>query len=256
MIVPSPGWKRDFRCIPQECHSSPSIPRGTISAPIQDSPSWSAASACLRLAPWKLAPSVFATGANGAGAGHTSIYDVNTHTWTPGPDFPGNLDVADGPAELLPDGNVLVSASPGIFLNGTVFFEWDGQSLTPVPATSNSPINSSWYGRMLMLPTGQVLYRTAAPTSKSIRRPGVPIPGLRLRRSLPARLSRVAVHCAWWAFASTGRRRRMRTATMRRRPPTIPSCESRIPVQGTFSIVGHTTTARWRSDTRGQRIPR
>jgi len=101
---------------------------------------------------------VFATGANGAGAGHTSIYNPSTGGWTPGPDFPSNLDVADGPAALLPDGNVLVSASPGIFLNGTVFFEWDGSNLNPVPATPNSPGNSSWYGRMLVLPTGQVLY--------------------------------------------------------------------------------------------------
>ncbi len=101
---------------------------------------------------------VFATGANGAGAGHTSIYDTHTGGWTPGPDFPGRLDVADGPAALLPDGNVLVSASPGIFQNGTVFFEWDGTNLNPVPATPNSPLNSSWYGRMLVLPTGQVLY--------------------------------------------------------------------------------------------------
>ena len=101
---------------------------------------------------------VFATGANGAGAGHTSIYNTSTGGWTPGPDFPGNLDVADGPAALLPDGNVLVSASPGIFLNGTVFFEWNGTNLIPVPATPNSPSNSSWYGRLLVLPTGQVLY--------------------------------------------------------------------------------------------------
>jgi hypothetical protein len=101
---------------------------------------------------------VFATGANGAGAGHTSIYNPSTGGWTPGPDFPGNLDVADGPAALLPDGNVLVSASPGIFLNGTVFFEWNGTNLIPVPRTPNSPGNSSWYGRMLVLPTGQVLY--------------------------------------------------------------------------------------------------
>ena len=69
---------------------------------------------------------VFATGANGAGAGHTSIYNTSTGGWTAGPDFPGTLDVADGPAALLPDGNVLVSASPGIYRNGTVFFEWDG----------------------------------------------------------------------------------------------------------------------------------
>jgi hypothetical protein len=101
---------------------------------------------------------VFATGANGAGAGHTSIYNSSTGSWTPGPDFPDGLDIADGPAALLPDGNVLVSASPGIFHNGTVFFEWDGSNLNSVPATPNSPGNSSWYGRMLVLPTGQVLY--------------------------------------------------------------------------------------------------
>jgi hypothetical protein len=101
---------------------------------------------------------VFWTGANGDGAGHTSVYRLNNQTWTPGPDFPGNLDVADGPAALLPNGNVLVSASPGIFQNGTEFFEWDGTRLNQVPATPNSPVNSSWYGRMLVLPTGQVLY--------------------------------------------------------------------------------------------------
>lgn len=101
---------------------------------------------------------VFWTGANGGGAGHTSIYHLNNQTWTPGPDFPGSLDVADGPAALLPNGNVLVSASPGIFQNGTEFFEWDGTRLNQVPATVNSPLNSSWYGRMLVLPTGQVLY--------------------------------------------------------------------------------------------------
>ncbi len=101
---------------------------------------------------------VFATGANGAGAGHTSIYNTHSGGWTPGPDFPSGLDVADGPAALLPDGNVLVSASPGIFQNNTVFFEWNGSNLIPVPATPNSPGNSSWYGRMLVLPTGQVLY--------------------------------------------------------------------------------------------------
>ena len=49
---------------------------------------------------------VFATGANGGphGSGHTSIYDTHTRTWMPGPDFPGGLDVADGPAALLPNG--------------------------------------------------------------------------------------------------------------------------------------------------------
>ncbi len=100
---------------------------------------------------------VFATGANGCGAGHTSIYNTSTGSWTPGPDFPNNLDIADGPAALLPDGNVLMMAGPGIFGNGAVFFEWDGTNLNQVPGTPNAPGEPSYVGNMLVLPTGQVM---------------------------------------------------------------------------------------------------
>ncbi|HUI83900.1 MAG TPA: hypothetical protein VL240_06740, partial [Candidatus Binatia bacterium] len=99
-------------------------------------------------------------------------------SWTPGPDFPNNLDIADGPAALLPDGNVLVSASPGIFENNTFFFEWDGSSLIPVPRTPNSPNNSSWYGRMLVLPTGQVVYTDGSSDVEIYTPAGSPYPGL------------------------------------------------------------------------------
>jgi hypothetical protein len=101
---------------------------------------------------------VFATGASSVGAGNTSIYNVSTGTWTPGPPFPGMLDIADGPGILLPDGNVLVDASPGIYQLGVEFFEWDGTSLNQVPGNTNAPTDSSWYGQFLMLPTGQVMY--------------------------------------------------------------------------------------------------
>ena len=121
---------------------------------------------------------VFWTGANGLGAGHTSTYNIHTQAWTQGPDFPGNLDVADGPSALLPDGNVLVSASPGIFQNGTEFFEWDGTRLNQVPATPNSPVNSSWYGRMLVLPTGQVLYTDGSNDVEIYTPAGNPYPGI------------------------------------------------------------------------------
>ncbi len=100
---------------------------------------------------------VFATGANGGGAGHTSVYDTHTGLWTPGPDFPSNLDIADGPACLLPSGNVLVDTSPGIFQTGVQFFEWDGSTLTSVPGTPRSTRESSYYNNMVMLPTGQVM---------------------------------------------------------------------------------------------------
>jgi hypothetical protein len=121
---------------------------------------------------------VFATGANGDGAGHTSVYNTTTQTWTPGPDFPNGLDIADGPAALLPDGNVLVSASPGIYQLNTYFFEWDGTHLNSVPRPPNGPIDSSWYGRLLVLPTGQVMYTDGSNDVEIYTPAGNPYPGL------------------------------------------------------------------------------
>jgi len=121
---------------------------------------------------------VFATGANGAGAGHTSVYNASQGTWTPGPDFPGNLDIADGPAALEPNGKVLVMTSPGIYQNGGVFFEWDGSSLTQVPAPPNSPNDSSWYGHMLVLPTGQILFTDYSNDVEIYTPTGSPYPGI------------------------------------------------------------------------------
>ena len=104
---------------------------------------------------------VFATGANGAPGepGHTSIYDTSTKAWTAGPDFPGDLDIADGPASILPNGNVLMLTSPGIFNLGGVFLEWDGTGFTDVTkGNTDAPNISSYYGNMLVLPTGEVLF--------------------------------------------------------------------------------------------------
>ncbi len=107
--------------------------------------------------------SVFATGANGCGAGHTAIYKGGK--WTAGPDFPGTFDVADGPAALLPDGNVLVMASPGIYKAGSEMFEFDGTNLNATSNPTNAASDSSYYGSMVVLPTGQVLFTD---TSQSV----------------------------------------------------------------------------------------
>jgi hypothetical protein len=101
---------------------------------------------------------VFATGANSCGPGHTAIYDTNTGTWTAGPDFPSNLDIADGPAALEPNGKMLMMTSPLIFNSGSIFFEWDGTSLTQVAGPPNAPNVSSFQGHLLVLPTGQIMY--------------------------------------------------------------------------------------------------
>jgi hypothetical protein len=125
---------------------------------------------------------VFATGA----IGHNAIYTPPANpkdpgTWVAGPDFPviagqGQLDIADGPAALLPNGNVLCAASPGIFRNPTHFFEFDGSNLTEVPATPNAPGESSFEGRMLVLPTGQVLFTDGSTDVEIYTSPGSPDP--------------------------------------------------------------------------------
>jgi hypothetical protein len=101
---------------------------------------------------------VLQTGATGQNA----VYDSVTGMWSAAPNFPLNgsghqLDIADGPAALLPSGNVLCMTSPGVYGEGVQFFEWNGTSFTAVPGTPNSPTDSSYYGRMLVLPTGQIL---------------------------------------------------------------------------------------------------
>jgi hypothetical protein len=89
---------------------------------------------------------------------HNAIYHSRTNTWTTAPSFGGSLDIADGPGSLLPDGNVLLDTSPGVFNMGTKFFEWSGTALHAVPGPPNAAVDSSYYGNMVVLPTGQILF--------------------------------------------------------------------------------------------------
>jgi hypothetical protein len=89
--------------------------------------------------------------------GNTAIYDSSTGKWTRGPTFTGGNNIADGPASLEINGKVLMMASPSYGDPPSTFFEWDGQNLYVVPGTPNAPTDGSYYGNMLMLPSGQVL---------------------------------------------------------------------------------------------------
>jgi hypothetical protein len=113
------------------------------------------------LGPGVLRPdgTVFWAGANSCpgASGATAIYDSYTNRWKAGPYFPGGNDIADGPAALEPNGKVLMMASPGFGNAPVTFFEWDGRHLHTVPGTPNAPYDSSFYGNMLVLPTGQIL---------------------------------------------------------------------------------------------------
>jgi hypothetical protein len=108
---------------------------------------------------------VFATGATS----NTAIYNPTTHNWSAGPTFSNGLAIDDGPAALLPTGNVLVSASvpppPNQPATGpTLFFEFNGTNLLSVPAAAGSASLPSFTGRFLVLPTGQILYTNGSST--------------------------------------------------------------------------------------------
>ena len=89
---------------------------------------------------------------------NNAIYDSSTGIWTSAPKFGGTLDIADGPAALLPNGNVLFDTSPGVFNTGSKFFEWDGTAMNATTAPPNASIDSSYVGNMVILPTGQIFF--------------------------------------------------------------------------------------------------
>jgi hypothetical protein len=116
---------------------------------------------------------VFATGVNTCGvAGHTALYYPNCGArdcWKAGPDIPCDVDsgkkvcndMADAPAALLLDGNVLVQTSPGSASGKSTFYEFDFSTNTfspeIAPPTGFTDGNSE-PGRMLAAASGHAFY--------------------------------------------------------------------------------------------------
>ncbi len=103
---------------------------------------------------------VFATGASDCEAGHTSVYNYSTGTWTSGPDFPNSDAANDAPAALEVSGNVIVEGSPfsGTFSSPSNFYEWNGSTLTAIVNPPNAANTPSYDGHLLNLPNGQIMY--------------------------------------------------------------------------------------------------
>jgi len=104
---------------------------------------------------------------------HTATYTPPANptqpgTWQAGPDFPGGNDMADAPAAVLPSGNVLCITSPGVFNNPVSVYEFDGTSFNSVPAPASAKHITSYEGRLLVLPTGQVLFDVADGATKDV----------------------------------------------------------------------------------------
>jgi len=123
------------------------------------------------------AATVFATGATG----YNDVYTISSSTWSHGPAAPTDtvtagsctsktesFIMADAPAAVLPDGNVLIAPGPvdssctGVattpWLPVTEFYEFDGSTLTKVNASTYAGSVPSFAGRLMTLPTGQVMY--------------------------------------------------------------------------------------------------
>lgn len=112
---------------------------------------------------------VTALGASAA-ADPTAIYDYLSNSWTAGPDVPAactattnfptaNCTLADAPAAVLPNGNILFAASSGYGQSPTHFFEFTGaNAINQVADTVHyASTSSSFYYNFLLLPNGQVL---------------------------------------------------------------------------------------------------
>jgi hypothetical protein len=104
-------------------------------------------------------------GGTTANVAHTALYTTSSNTWAAGPDLPSTCNagstpctLADAPAVLLPNGNVLFVASHGKFHNPAKFFEYDptGNSYAAVSGTSDAASITSFYVNFLILPNGQI----------------------------------------------------------------------------------------------------
>jgi alpha-tubulin suppressor-like RCC1 family protein len=97
----------------------------------------------------------------------TAIYNSVNGVWSAGPNLPAicgatgttSCNLADAPAALLPNGNILLAANAGFGGVPTHFFEYTGTNvINQVADTLNFASSSSaFYYNFLLLPNGQVL---------------------------------------------------------------------------------------------------
>ena len=109
--------------------------------------------------------SAIAFGGNTANVAHTGLYNTATGLWSAGPNLPqscgaaNNLfcTLADAPAAVLPNGNVLFAASPGAFNAPVHFFEYLAATNTISAAIASDAARTSFQINFIVLPTGQIL---------------------------------------------------------------------------------------------------
>ncbi len=189
---------------------------------------------------------VFYAGANRCGDGHTAIYDSRTARWKVGAGLPRRGGIADGPAALEPNGQVLMMASP-YFAPPSEFSESGRKTPDPAPRPSQLAVQS-------------VLLRQHAGATD---RPNLADRLFERRRDLHAELVRQHDRTPtrrWWSTrrldsagggricspgaGSTESPRAPRTGTTCRRRPTIPGAHHQ-PEDRPRLLAARTITAAW-----------
>ncbi len=119
--------------------------------------------------------------------GATAFYSLATNSWTAGPNIPASNTASDDPGAMLPNGHVLISASPlnvnDSFPTPTRIYDYDPIANSYVDVTPNNTFFSganAFQMCMLVLPTGQVLLSNEASRSIWVYTPdGSPNPSWR-----------------------------------------------------------------------------
>ena len=96
---------------------------------------------------------------------HTALYDPGSNSWTAGPDMPSGIGADDAPGAMLPNGHFIFAADHPLFHAPTTIFDFDPatNSLTTVDVPSAVGLNNkvAYVTRMLVLPTGEILFCNA-----------------------------------------------------------------------------------------------
>ncbi|MBV9570116.1 MAG: hypothetical protein JO056_02635 [Alphaproteobacteria bacterium] len=97
------------------------------------------------------------------GTTNNNVYDPVADSWKCSVAFAGGLDSSDGPAVVLPNGHALFQVSPGVFQTPSHFVEVEVKSMSKVTAKqvaepASAANQSSYEGRLVLLPTGQAFW--------------------------------------------------------------------------------------------------
>jgi hypothetical protein len=98
---------------------------------------------------------------------NTALYTLSTGNWAAGPTLPTGMGADDAPGAELPNGQVIFAADHPLFGTPSQIFDYNPSTnaitTLTLPTSLATRLNSepSYIDRMLVLPTGQVLFSDA-----------------------------------------------------------------------------------------------